>query len=121
MTGFQGTLLGKLEELDVRYTETADRMNDPAVAADAAQIVALAKEHARLAKIVEPYRRYRKLLADRDEAGLQTLLGSAANYALARHSMGSAWKALSGTCICCAVKRTRTAIMWDWPTTFTTG
>ena len=62
------TLLDKLDELDRRYARTAAEMNDPAVAADVARIVALAKEHARLGRIVEPYRAYRRLAAQRDEA-----------------------------------------------------
>ena len=64
----QDTLIAKLDELDRRYAETAKRMNDPAVAAEATMIVDLAREHARLGRIVEPYRRYRKIAGDRDEA-----------------------------------------------------
>ena len=62
------TLLDKLDELDRRYACAAAEMNAPAVAADGARIVALAKEHARLGRIVEPYRAYRQLAAQRDEA-----------------------------------------------------
>ena len=62
------TLIDKLEELDRRYAETGQRMTDPAVAANAGKIVKLAREHARLARIVEPYRKYRKLAAERDDA-----------------------------------------------------
>ncbi|HUS47211.1 MAG TPA: peptide chain release factor 1 [Phycisphaerae bacterium] len=61
-------MIDKLEELDRRYGEAAEKMNDPQIAAKANMIVELAKEHARLAKIVEPYRRYKKLAAERDEA-----------------------------------------------------
>jgi peptide chain release factor 1 len=57
-------LIAKLDELDRLYTETAEQMNDPAVAADHQQIIALSKEHARLGRIVEPYRHYRKLAED---------------------------------------------------------
>jgi peptide chain release factor 1 len=66
------TLMTKLQELDDRYTELAEQMNDPAVASDPNQIVSVAKEHARLGRIVEPFRRYRNLAAERNEA--QTLL-----------------------------------------------
>ena len=68
MAGQHDTLIGKLDELDVRHAEIARQMNDPAVASDRARIVPLAREQARLSVIVEPYRRYRKLSADIDEA-----------------------------------------------------
>jgi len=61
-------LIAKLEELNRRYETATAQMNDPAVASDSARIVALAREHAGLARIVEPYRTYRRLAADRDEA-----------------------------------------------------
>ncbi|MBN1943792.1 MAG: peptide chain release factor 1 [Phycisphaerae bacterium] len=62
------SLIAKLDELDHRFTEVADSMNDPAVASDGQKIVALAKEHSRLAKIVQPYRTFRDLARRRDEA-----------------------------------------------------
>jgi len=55
------SLIDKLDELGRRYQEVGNQMNDPAVASNATRIVALAKEHARLGRVVEPYRRYRKL------------------------------------------------------------
>jgi peptide chain release factor 1 len=64
----QDNLVSKLEELDRRYDEVTRRMHDPAVASDSARIVPLAKERARLRRIVEPYRTYRTLAAHRDEA-----------------------------------------------------
>jgi peptide chain release factor 1 len=62
------TLMDKLEGLDRRYAEIGERMNDPAVASDAGRIVALAKERARLERVVRPYRAYRKLAAELAEA-----------------------------------------------------
>ena len=62
------TLIAKLDELDRRYLEVCEQMNDPATASDRTRIVGLAKERARLVRIVEPYRRYRKFAAERDEA-----------------------------------------------------
>ena len=56
-----GTLLEKLGELARRFGEVVAQMNDPAVASDSVRIVALAKERARLGRIVEPYRRYKEL------------------------------------------------------------
>jgi len=61
-------LMATLEEASRRFDAVSAEMNDPAVAADPARIVAAAKEHARLAKIVEPYRRYNDLARLLDEA-----------------------------------------------------
>jgi len=58
------SLIEKLAELDRLYAAAAEQMHDPAVAADAVRIVAAAREHARLKRIVEPYRLYMKLAAD---------------------------------------------------------
>jgi len=62
------TLIDKLDELDRCFTRTGEEMNDPEIASNPNRIVELAKEHARLARIVEPYRAYRKIRDDRDEA-----------------------------------------------------
>jgi len=62
------TLMGKLDELDRRYAAVAGQMNDPAVASDRIRIVALAKEHAGLARVVHPYRRYKQLASQLAEA-----------------------------------------------------
>lgn len=61
MSQTPGTLIAKLDELDRRFTTVTDQMNDPDIAADATRIVALSKEHARLARIVHPYRHYVRL------------------------------------------------------------
>ena len=62
------TLIDKLEELDRHFTEVAEKMNDPKIACDPNQIIELSKEHASLARIVKPYREYKKVCEDRDEA-----------------------------------------------------
>ena len=54
-------LLAKLDELERLYARGCEQMNDPDVAKDPLRIVALSKEHARLGRIVEPYRLYRRL------------------------------------------------------------
>ncbi len=64
----QDTLIAKLDELDVRLAEIVEKMNDQAVASDPNQIIALAKEHSRLSKIVEPYRKYKRLEVQCEEA-----------------------------------------------------
>ncbi len=68
MTDTRDPLLAKLDELDRLYREACEQMNDPEVASDPTRIVALAKEHARLGKIVEPYREYIDLLEQAREA-----------------------------------------------------
>jgi peptide chain release factor 1 len=55
------TLIDKLDELDKRFSEITEQMNDPEVATNGQLIVALSKEHASLSRIVDPYRGYCKL------------------------------------------------------------
>jgi len=62
------SLIAKLDELDRLYAAATEQMHDPAVAASGTRFVAAAKEHARLGRIVEPYRRYRRLADQRDQA-----------------------------------------------------
>ncbi len=73
------SLMDKLDELDRHYAELTEQMNDPAVASDPQQIVRISKEHASLARIVEPYREYRRLVEDRD--GAQAILDDPASGA----------------------------------------
>jgi peptide chain release factor 1 len=62
------SLISKLDELDLRLAEVLELMNDPTVASNPTRIIALSKEHSSLSKIVEPYRKYKKIAADRDGA-----------------------------------------------------
>ena len=55
------TLIDKLRQLDQRYHEIAEQMNDPEIASDHTRITELAKEQAKLGRVVEPYRAYEKL------------------------------------------------------------
>jgi peptide chain release factor 1 len=64
----QDTLIAKLDELDRRFAQIEQQMNDPAVATDARRIVELSKEHASLGKIVRPYREAARLMAQREQA-----------------------------------------------------
>jgi len=68
MAAKDNALLAKLDELDRHYGATAERMNDPAVATDSTRIVALAREHSRLGKVVEPYREYLRLVGQCEQA-----------------------------------------------------
>ncbi len=71
----QNALTDKLDELDRLYTRAGEQMQDPDVAADQHRFIAVAKEHAKLARIVEPYRLYTKLVDDRRQA--QSILDDA--------------------------------------------
>jgi len=62
------SLMQKLDGLDRRFDQVSREMSDPATAANPAKYVALAKEHAHLARIVEPYRAYKAIEAHRREA-----------------------------------------------------
>jgi len=68
MPDVPANLVAKLDAAGRRFDAVADEMNDPAVASDAARIVAAAKEHARLGRIVRPYRRWADLGRQIDEA-----------------------------------------------------
>lgn len=68
MADSNDTLIQKLDDLAGRYESVAEEMNDPAVASDGSRIVALAKEHARLGKVVGPYRAYKEIAAHLEEA-----------------------------------------------------
>ncbi len=68
MSERQDTLTDKLEQLEARYDEVAGQMNDPETASDGRRIVALSREHARLGRIVQPYRRYKDLTRQLQEA-----------------------------------------------------
>ncbi|MCG8405015.1 MAG: peptide chain release factor 1 [Phycisphaerales bacterium] len=60
--------LAKLDEIARRYDDVTKEMHDPEVAANAARIVKLAKEHANLKRMADPYREYRKVQEQIDEA-----------------------------------------------------
>lgn len=61
-------LLERLKAVEERFQEIVLEMVDPAVIGDQPRFQRLAKAHADLEPVVETYRRYRKLLADEEEA-----------------------------------------------------
>ncbi|HOF17512.1 MAG TPA: peptide chain release factor 1 [Phycisphaerae bacterium] len=87
-------LIAKLDELDRRYAEIAEQMNDPAVASNPGKFVPLTREYARLGTIVEPYRRYRQLARQREEA--QVILDDPASDAEMRELAGAELDELRG-------------------------
>ncbi|MCD4830315.1 MAG: peptide chain release factor 1 [Anaerohalosphaeraceae bacterium] len=52
-------LISKLEELDGRYVEIEQQMNDPEISADIKKIIPLSKEQSKLRNLVEKYREYK--------------------------------------------------------------
>ncbi len=57
------SLLTKLDELQARYAEIENQLNDPAIAQDHNKVVPLAKEQGKLRPIVEAYRQYIEVLS----------------------------------------------------------
>ena len=68
MVNENAAFLAKLDEIDRRFDEVTSELHDPAVTANAVRIVKLAKEHADLKRVAEPYRVYRKVRAQIEEA-----------------------------------------------------
>ncbi len=68
MTQHPDSLIAKLEELDAHFVDITGQMNDPAIASGHKKIVALSKELSALRKIIEPYRAFKDLSKQRDEA-----------------------------------------------------
>jgi peptide chain release factor 1 len=58
------SLLAKLDEIDGRYDAIAEQMSAAAASGNSAQIVKLAKEHAQLGRLAEPYRTYKKVVSN---------------------------------------------------------
>lgn len=58
----------KLEGIENRYEEIAQRMADPEIVSDPDRLAELAREHAELEEIVTLYRRYRQARAELDQA-----------------------------------------------------
>ncbi len=94
MTQPNDTLIARLDELDRRMDDLVARMNDPQVASDPQQIVAISRERSRLGRIVEPYRVYRKLRSDLDEA--RAILADSASDAELKELAGAEVEDLRG-------------------------
>ena len=61
-------LLQRLEGLDARFEEIGTLITDPAVIADKKRYVKLSKEYKDLERLLATTGRYRKMLADIDDA-----------------------------------------------------
>ncbi|MBN1844847.1 MAG: peptide chain release factor 1 [Sedimentisphaerales bacterium] len=68
LTATEEKVLAKLAELSDRCDQIERQMNDPATAANAAEITRLGREHGRLAGLVGQYRRLRQWQSQREQA-----------------------------------------------------
>jgi peptide chain release factor 1 len=64
----KSTLLAKLDEIELRYSEIEKQIADPAIAGDSAKLITLAKEQGMLKTVVAKYREYKKTVAGLEEA-----------------------------------------------------
>lgn len=62
------TLLHRLEGLDARYEEIGTLITDPSVIADQRRYVKLTKEYKHLEDLLNAANKYKKLLADIEDA-----------------------------------------------------
>jgi len=61
-------MLDRLEELELKYNEIAERINDPAVIANQNEWRELMKSHSGLTPIIEAYREYKRVYTAMEEA-----------------------------------------------------
>ncbi len=62
------SLLTKLDELEARFTEIEKQIADPAISRDHTKLIALSKEQGKLKAVVTKYRKYKKIVADIEDA-----------------------------------------------------
>lgn len=72
LTEVENRLVGKLEELLQKHDSLTDQLGDPEVATNPNKSIAIAKELGRLRRLVDPFRTFKKVHADLEEA--QTML-----------------------------------------------
>ncbi|MFZ0035534.1 MAG: peptide chain release factor 1 [Sedimentisphaerales bacterium] len=64
----KNTLLAKLDEIELRYSEIEKQIVDPAITSNSAMLITLAKEQGKLKTIVAKYREYKKTIAGLEDA-----------------------------------------------------
>jgi peptide chain release factor 1 len=64
----KSTLLSKLDEIELHYSEIEKQIADPAIVGDLPKVVSLAKEQGKLKTIVAKYREYKKTTAGLEDA-----------------------------------------------------
>jgi len=62
------TLIDKLDELERQYLQLTEQMNSPQPPGERSRLVTMAKEYSRLGRIAEPYRSYKDLLRQAEQA-----------------------------------------------------
>ena len=84
-------MLEKLAEIEQRYTELCERLNDPAAYADHTELTKLQREHCRLQPLMETYRAYSAAVQAQEEA--KTLLSDFEMRGLAQEELSAAREA----------------------------
>jgi len=64
----QDNLIAKLDELVQRYDQLNEQLSDPDIARDPNRLMKIGKETARLGKIAAPYREYRQMVDQAEQA-----------------------------------------------------
>ncbi len=64
--GIAAHYLKKLDDVERRFEELTQKLADPGVVSDRESYTKVAREHAELSEIVETYRKYKKVLAERE-------------------------------------------------------
>jgi peptide chain release factor 1 len=68
MTDTNTTVLKKLEEIDAKYSQLQEQLNDPAVASDPNKLVPITKEMGKVKVVVANFRDYKKLIAEIEQS-----------------------------------------------------
>ncbi|HBG28340.1 MAG: peptide chain release factor 1 [Planctomycetes bacterium GWF2_41_51] len=76
MSDTNTTVIKKLDEIDGRYTQLQEQLNDQTVASDHSKLMPIAKEMGKIKAVVTNYREYKKLLSEIEQT--QTILNDAA-------------------------------------------
>jgi len=61
-------LIARLDELDEHYAQLEGRLSDPAVATNGTKIVSINKEMGRLRRLIDPFRKFKKVRDELDES-----------------------------------------------------
>ena len=68
MTDTNTTVLIKLEEINTKYSQLEEQLNDPAVASDPNKLVPITKEMGKIRNVVSNWREYKKLVSQIEES-----------------------------------------------------
>ena len=68
MTEKKDSLVAKLDQIEMRYSEIEKQISDPEIASNSAKLISLSKEQGKLRSIVNKYRKYKKAVSGIEEA-----------------------------------------------------